>query len=134
MIPFGAVFSGLAFGVGPSLGHFYSDNWRHGWITLSIRTVLVAGFATAAIGWFVGSLCDDEGVTCSAHPILPTLTILCSSGALFLAIFDIVTAPRAARRANMRRRERPTEVSVVPVVSPDATGRINWGLGLSGTF
>ena len=109
----------LASVVGPSIGHIYAGEY----LTAGLVTRVV-GMAAFALGASVIVNCDDEG--CDTVP--GTLMLVGAGVYLAGAIYDIATAPRAARRWNAKHH-----VWVMPtVVGPTTHATI--GLGFSATF
>ena len=84
--------------VGPSVGHFYAGNIGHGLLTSGLRSVVLAGGTVAALA-ICWDYCDDSEETAA-------IAILVGSAALTLgsAVYDIATAPGAARKYNEKKR------------------------------
>ncbi len=92
--------------VGPSAGHFYADNRRHAISTLLIRSALGLGGFVANFGAvFCDMYCPEKTSALWAG------TVTLYTGALALAIYSIATAPRSARRANIRQEKATWNIS-----------------------
>ncbi len=81
--------------LGPALGHFYAGNDHQAWVGIGIRTGAIAG----AMLLIMGAALDGSKstpATIDRYLYGATAVILGS------AIYDIATAPAAARRANER--------------------------------
>ena len=152
----GATIAGLAFLVGPSLGHFYVRNNLQGSLTLVFRTLLSGGataffFGAALVTAFSGpcsgfGLCEGDSVEeeenqgddgGSAFGGYLAGGIITAAGALTLAIVDLATVQRAAQRANEKAAaEKETDakisgVAFAPLVVPGPNGTTTTGLAFS---
>jgi len=119
---------GLTFG--PSVGHFYAGNVGRG-----------IGMGFARLGVFAGGF--GLGVLSLASAFggsegAAVAFLVCSIGAgltgVGLAIWDIATAPGAARRANKRILQRTAGLTLGPLVTDAAAGKRGYGLALGGRF
>ncbi|MCP4606200.1 MAG: hypothetical protein GY847_37765 [Proteobacteria bacterium] len=133
-----------AISVGPSVGHFYCGNKRHGWLTFTGRLVsikLAELFFILGAVVREGPLClfdcpepDDDYV--GSSNLLYSLAALSSISAVVLVVYDFATAKRSVRRANDKLKEKNTKAKVLllPSVFPGENDRKNYGLMLLGTF
>jgi hypothetical protein len=107
--------------LGPSLGHYYAGDMQHGVATTFGR---LAGGGLVFFG-----LVLDRGF-CSTGDCrggIGTAATVAGAGLfVYSTVYDIVDAPRAARRFNDR-------VQVMPTVLPTATGAAP-GVFIGGTF
>jgi hypothetical protein len=116
--------------VGPSLGHFYAGNNRQALIGIGIRTVGAGG----ALGALLSIPSDPEEPERGPVPAPGSdedtvrTAVALGSALVWLgsAVYDIATAPGAARAYNASR-----QVAVAPTVGPDGE-RV--GLALHVTF
>jgi hypothetical protein len=99
--------AGLA--LGPSLGHVYAGEYFTGGLALR-----AAGMTAGILGIGEAARCGEED--CSRAGAVTALVL---GGAAFAAgiLWDVATAPRAARRWNERRG-----ISIAPVVTDDGAG------------
>jgi hypothetical protein len=127
----GIVVAGLGISFGASAGHFYTRETRHGWVSATGRLVaftlggLLFFQAYAAMSVEYPRISEDDARAEAA------IGLALVAAGLALAVYDVVDAPRAARRANARNGiER---LSLAPFVAGDgpALGR---GLALQGRF
>jgi len=134
----GVLIASAAFVVGPSTGHIYSGEGGHA-VRFSLYRAGLGGLGVGAIaaGIGIGVGCamggimgggDESSDDCddAAGPLVVVGGIL-SAGALSLAVYDIIDAPRSARR--MRARN-VTTVSLGPMVTP----RGDYMVGVAGRF
>ncbi len=140
LFAFGAFTGAFFLVVGPSTGHFYADNKLQAWIGISLRTVLISA---AVYGTFVsfakmlgGSECDnDPRIECSERHdrmavFWPVFAASTAATALGLALFDIFTAKRAARKANEKACEG-LNVMFVPTIVPEKGDGTRLGLSVT---
>lgn len=86
---------------GPSAGHFYTANDRQAWTGLAIRggglVVAFVGAAIAISNWnlFNPESNDDEGEAVGFTMTLVGVSVIMADG-----VYDLLTAPRSARRYN----------------------------------
>ena len=117
----------LGLGAGPSAGHFYAGEWRHGLLFTGLRiATFVAGVALT--GTYPGATAGPGDIA------LASLGSVCGATAVGLTIYDIWDSARAARRYNARARARAAagiSASVVPQLDPQ---RRSGGLALVGAF
>ncbi|MCP4605747.1 MAG: hypothetical protein GY847_35370 [Proteobacteria bacterium] len=118
----------LGLGVCPSLGHFYSDNHRHAWIFLGIRTALpLAWLGLTAILWANTNYACVFVVSGITGAIVLTSVIA-------MSIHDLITAPQAARNANKKIKKDKVELSFTPTILSTLTKKKALGLALLGRF
>jgi hypothetical protein len=144
----GLAFVGLITGciflsVGPSGGHFYADNDFQAWLNMSLRFILSGAAVVGMFFSFVNMIgiaeCEVTDKPCGKEYYFhqyfwPGLAIGSIALSIGLAIFDVVTAPRAARRANERWRQEQLKTVLVPTVLSDGQGKGSIGLLLSTSF
>jgi hypothetical protein len=130
----------LGLSVGPSIGHFYSGRVVYG-VGASIGRML--GFA-AASGLFIEAIISEfeehdknygneqYAEKTKGPKYMIAAAFILTAGCLFWAVFDIVTAPRAARRENERRRK--LRVVLAPTVLSDYANRKRTGIAILGQF
>jgi len=127
--------AGLALGLsfGPSIGYAYSGAHFRGW---GMGLLRLAGIGAGAFAIYAGvalSICG-EGEDCSNREDGGGLIVLGAVSLIALAVsavYDIATAPRAARRAN--EQHGLTNLSLVPVPIPGRSST-SPGLALVGQF
>jgi MFS family permease len=113
-----ATAGGLCLWVAPSFGHWYAGTW---WTTgMTLRTAALGGLVVGAALLF--DECVNDEVGCDEG--ISTAVLL---GAAFTFIggivYDVATAPGAARKHNRRLRERAAYGwTLAPVVTPDRAG------------
>lgn len=122
----------LALMIGPSAGHIYAGETGHAVGMSLVRggaaIAFVAGIVKATtaysgsdcIDWCEGSRDSDNGAT-----------LMWVGGLTFVAatVYDIIDAPRAAHRRNLKERQ----YSVAPMIVGSATSRTP-GIGFAGKF
>ncbi|MDD5306728.1 MAG: hypothetical protein PHU25_05340, partial [Deltaproteobacteria bacterium] len=133
---------GVSWFIGPAVGHFYADFDRQGWIGLGIRA---AGLASAGIVWAIASasgkcapresemqyecgLSESWNTAIWYSIIVPPLVLLVSG------IYDMVVAPRSARRANARANAAGLKISAAPIIIRNDGQTTGAGLRVVGTF
>ena len=121
----GLVTLGLGLGLGPSIGYAYAGENLRGWGLGLLRAAAIGVGSAAIIGAGISSSCDECTESSSASEA-ETLGVVLITAALVSAVYDVVTAPNAARRANTRHGL--TNLSLVPVPIP---GRASTSPGLS---
>jgi hypothetical protein len=121
----GLVTLGLGASVGPSLGQFYVGNVGRGLLMSTARGALATGSYFMIL---VGALHGFEGGRPSEGLIAGGAIL--AAGAFALALWDIIDAPYAARRANARRGL----LAIAPIVGRDQAGGTLGGLAVSGRF
>jgi hypothetical protein len=145
MFGLGAGVAVLAIAVGPSLGHLYVRNYKQVAWCLTLRAIFAIAtpffvWGTAVSGAVVSA---DEGNNPGAsarEDAFLALAAVSLFAAGTLAIVDIATAPRAARRANekaLEKRESEQKISaaaVAPFVAPGQDGATTAGLAFSMRF
>lgn len=116
--------AGLGMWLAPSFGHWYvGDGWTTG------LTYRMAGGAAVAAGaiWVVSQCVSHDGGGGSGDDCgTGGFALMIGGGAAFFGgmIYDIATAPGAARRHNERQRQRATQYqySVTPTIGGDRVG------------
>lgn len=98
--------------LGPSVGHFYVGGSRQFAIERSMLLVFVLGVAASELHF------DDDPSGSGSSNIPAILGFAAVGGSIALAVYDIVNAPRAARRA----QERRAKVTFAPVFAPNMLG------------
>jgi hypothetical protein len=129
--------AGLALGLsfGPSIGYAYSGAHFRGW---GIGLLRLAGIGVGAFAIFaaaMSSICDEDNNlgSCSNRDgsgwvLLGAVSL---TAVVVSAVYDIATAPRAARRAN--EQHGLTNLSLVPMAIPGRSST-SPGLALVGQF
>ena len=107
--PVGTVVLGLGVAFGPSIGHFYIEQWRHALGFAALRL----GLAAAAGVCIFSGLEREPG---TKRSLLISGGAVAGAGALALAIYDIVVVERHAREAN---RAAAAAVALVPGITAD---------------
>jgi hypothetical protein len=130
--------AGLALGLsfGPTIGYAYSGEQLRGWGVGALRLVGVGvGSAAMFVALLSSALCDDNQASgCSRSGDASAWALL---GAISLtavavsAVYDIATAPRAARRANEQHGLTNLSLVPVPIAGRSSTSA---GLALVGQF
>jgi hypothetical protein len=142
MIGIGWSITGLAFIIGPSLGHFFVKNNKQAVLGLVLRTVFSvaapllfnAGFWT---GWSAGMSGEGGSGAVAAFFVFGALS---SAVGLAWAIIDLATIPRAVQRANekaLERKEAEQKISGIafaPMLAPGPYGSTTTGLAFSMRF
>lgn len=125
----GALLIGAGALIGPSLGHFYANEWGRGLATVGLRALgALGGFGLTGLGFvFAFGQMPAAGVACLVGAAALGLTTL------GLAIYDFVDAADAARRYNRKQRVR-RRLAIAPTLSKTASGRQRYGVALTGTF
>lgn len=121
-------FALLALGatLGPSAGHIYAGEYVHGALTAGIRVAAATGgFLSLAVGAIEGLGAGGPNYG------LMVLGVGLIGGAGVLALYDLVDAGFAARRANEQRK---ASLRAAPVIARDPQGRTQYGLALAGRF
>ena len=128
--------AGLSFGLsfGPSIGYAYSGEHFRGWGMGLLRLV---GVGVGSVAIFFGAI-SGSGAFCSDYCNrsgdgggLIVLGAVSLTAVVVSAVYDIATAPRAARRAN--EQHGLTNVSLVPMAIPGRSST-SPGLALVGQF
>ena len=126
----GLVSMGLGVGLGPTIGYAYAGENLRGW---GMGLLRVAGFGVGSAAIFsaaISSSCDDCTHS-SSESEEEMLGVVLIGAALVSAVYDVVTAPNAARRANARHGL--TNLSLAPMAIP-ARASTSPGLSLIGQF
>jgi hypothetical protein len=110
----------LAFG--PSAGHFYAGETGHGLIVSGLRAGSIVLF-DYGLGSSLGCAIDRSENTCGDREAIAALVGL--GGVVGLTAYDLIDAPRAARR----EAARAGGVTIAPMIDRHATG-----LALVGRF
>jgi hypothetical protein len=123
---------GLSFG--PTIGYAYSGEQLRGWGVGALRLAgLGVGFA-AMIPAVASGLCDVGDAGCSRSGdagAWAMLGVVSLTAVVVSAVYDIVTAPGAARRANERHGLTNLSLVPVPIAGRSSTSA---GLALVGQF
>jgi len=127
--PWGLLFGGVLVlaggGVGPSAGHIYAGDTTRAIVMSSIRGALIStGVATGVFG----VMRSTEHL--SKINALTVTSLVCFGAAGALAIWDVVDAPFAAKRAN---RRRSLALYPLPLLGSHE-GAATAGLAVAGTF
>ena len=121
---------GLGLSLGPSIGYAYAGENLRGWGLGLLRAAAVGVGSVAIFVAGIDSSCDDCTQSSSASEA-ETLGVVLITAALVSAVYDVVTAPNAARRANARLGL--TNLSLAPMAIP-ARASTSPGLALVGQF
>jgi hypothetical protein len=121
----GLVILGLGLSLGPSIGYAYAGENLRGWGLGLLRAAAIGVGSAAIIAAAISSSCDDCTQSSNASEE-ETLGVVLITAALVSAVYDVATAPNAARRANTRHGL--TNLSLAPVAIP---GRASTSPGLS---
>jgi hypothetical protein len=129
-----AMATGLVVGaVGPSAGHLYAGEVGHALLSTTARA---AGGVMMVTGVFMADpidLCFGPADSCPEEEGDDTGWLIAAAGVALVAgttVYDLVDAPRAARRANRRAAARAV---VVPTAVRAADG-LAPGMAFAGTF
>ena len=129
----GVLLGAVALIVAPSLGHFYAGETGHGvWMSVGRGALAFLAVGSLAVGAFQ---CFDLGLGERSEPCEPSsvpfvLAAVFATGAVGMAVYDIVDAPDAARRTQERSRKRTTNFSLAPAIHPGGGA----GLVMATTF
>lgn len=125
----------LSVGIGPAIGHAYAGEWGHAALTSLGRLALGGGGYTLFVIGLVVEALSGEGESTPRHSsagiAMMASGVALGLGAAALAIYDIVDAPGAARRAN---RRRPAALAVAPLVGPTSDGGMQYGVAVAMRF
>jgi hypothetical protein len=120
--------TGLAFG--PASGHLFAGAYSHAVATSLLRgSVLVLGTFVVAMSTIRSSDCQGSQCDASVPGVVSGGTLLASAFAL--AVYDLIDAPRSARRANAQHGL--PSLALLPSVRA-ANGIPRQGLDLVGRF
>jgi hypothetical protein len=120
----------LGISFGPAIGYSYAGEQLRGWGIGLLRLAGFAGGSIAIFAWAMESNCDECRAPSSGSE-WETVGLLLFGAVAASAIYDIATAPNAARRSNARHGL--TNVALVPVVVPGGVATSH-GLALAGKF
>jgi hypothetical protein len=129
--------AGLALGLsfGPSIGYAYFGAHFRGWGMGLLRLAGIGVGSAAIIAAVDSAMCKNEDGYASCNKGDASGWVLLGAVSLFAvvvsAVYDIATAPRAARRAN--EQHGLTNLSLVPVPIPGRSST-SPGLALVGQF
>ncbi|MGO9666160.1 MAG: hypothetical protein ACLP66_23030 [Polyangia bacterium] len=126
----GLVTLGLGLSLGPSIGYAYAGEQLRGWGLGLLRAAAIGVGSAAIIGAGISSSCD-ECTHSSSESEAEALGVVLITAALVSAVYDVATAPNAARRANTRHGL--TNLSLAPMAIPGRTST-SPGLSLIGQF
>jgi len=118
----GAALLGASLLAGPSAGHWYAGQGARAW---GLTTARLGAYAMA-VGTLLPSLFFG-----GFQFVLPLVSMPFLGFAIALTIIDMVDAPKAARRANRRRRKMLLQVAPTVMRLDD---QVAPGLALSGRF
>jgi hypothetical protein len=121
----GLVTLGLGLSFGPTIGYAYAGENLRGWGLGLLRLVGIGVGSAVIFSALISSSCDECSHSSSEDDAM-VLGVVLIGAALVSAVYDVVTAPNAARRANARHGL--TNLSLVPVAIP---GRASTSPGLS---
>ncbi len=124
----GAAGVGLGLSFGPSIGYAYSGEHFRGWGMGFLRLLGVGGVVLGSVGAYASAWSSNSGGITSAWVLLGAVSLI---AVVVSAVYDIATAPRAARRAN--EQHGLTNLSLVPVPIPGRSST-SPGLALVGQF
>lgn len=96
---------------GPSVGHFYANQWGRGCIGIGSR-ILVGG-ATTLLLWSAG--------TGEAYSAMPVIGWIGCGATLGLILWDIATVPHSVRRHNIAV-EKSTKLNLLPIMGNQRCG------------
>jgi hypothetical protein len=132
MLTIGASICGLAFVIGPSLGHFHVHNHRQAALGLALRTVFSAAAPVFfALSFGAGFNAMGGGGSGGEEVFLIFGTIF-SAASVISAIIDVTTIPRAVQRANEKAaEEKISAVALAPMLAPGPNGSTTIGLTFS---
>jgi hypothetical protein len=122
---------GLGLSLGPSMGHVYSGEHLYGWGMGFLRLVGSGIGAYAILIAGLESSCPDFPCNTSRQSKAEAVAVVALTGVVVSAAYDIVTAPRAARRANAKHGL--TNLGLVPTPIAGRTSTTP-GLSLVGQF
>lgn len=120
---------GLGLSFGPSIGYAYSGEHFRGWGMGLLRLVGVGVGSTAILAAVLAGMCENSdcsGAGSGHESDWVVLAVVSFTPVLISAVYDIATAPSAARRANARHGL--SNLGLVPVAIP---GRASASPGLS---
>jgi hypothetical protein len=126
----GTAVLGLGLSLGPSIGHAYSGEHLYGW-GMGFSRLVGSGIGAYAI--FIAafrSSCPDY-CNPSRQDNAEAVAVVVLTAVAVSAVYDIATAPRAARRAN--EQHGLTNLSLVPMAIPGRSST-SPGLALVGQF
>jgi hypothetical protein len=121
---------GLGISFGPAIGYSYAGEPLRGW---GIGLLRLAGFGVGSLVFIASALassCDECQATSSTNNE-GTIGLLLVGAVAASALYDIVTAPNAARRTNASHGL--SNVALIPVVVPGGVATSH-GLALAGRF
>jgi hypothetical protein len=122
----GGTVIGLGVSFGPSIGYAYSDEQLRGWGMGGVR--LAGGLLGLAVVYSGLVVAEDTSKNDPGEQVLGA----CILGAVVVsAIYDIATAPNAARRTNAKRGL--TSLGLAPISIPGRSGT-DPGMALVGRF
>ena len=135
MLTTGASICGLAFVVGPSLGHFYVHNRKQAAWGLVLRTVFSAAAPVFFALSFGAGFSAMGGEGSGGEEVFFIFGTIFSAASVISAILDLATIPRAVQRANEKDAENKISgVAFAPLVAPGPNGSTTAGLAFSMRF
>ncbi|MDD5308388.1 MAG: hypothetical protein PHU25_13790 [Deltaproteobacteria bacterium] len=132
----GVALIGASWLIGPAAGHFYSDFDREGWIGIILRggTAATVGVAYGLTYAYYDAVTDEESrlewsVAALLYSVIVPPLVAAISG-----IYDMVVAPRSARRANARSNASASQLSVAPMIVRNEGQLTGGGLSVGVAF
>jgi len=120
---------GLGLSFGPSIGYAYAgEPWR-AWGLGSLRAFSFALGSLFLFGVAMNRGCDGCNEDSNGDMELAGYTLIGAS--LMSAVYDVMTAPKAAERANARHGLTNISLLPAPIAGPKSVGP---GLALGGLF
>jgi hypothetical protein len=127
----GLVMLGVGLTVLPSAGHFYAGEVKHGVLTTASRLVCLGIGGLLVLSAYTSRAVEYPRITENEAWTQAGIGFAFVAGTIALSIYDIVDAPRAARRANARYGL--TNLSLAPVLSHGGPAS-SQGLAVRGRF
>jgi len=130
LVVLGATSVVLGTALGPSVGLIYADEYARAWGHGVLRLLGIGLFAAGTVAYMRDNLCEycTGSASSSALLILGFGTALATVAS---SIYDIATAPHAARRENERRGS--SALAIVPAMTVSAS-QATKGLAVAGRF
>jgi hypothetical protein len=128
----GSIIGILGLIIGPSIGHSYLKNYNQAILTSMARSalfLLAGGMLIALVERnVVGEIDDETDVT------LIVISCSAAAGILALDLYDFLTIPSAARKANEELKNRRVSLTFAPIITTRGDSRSVIGLGVVGKF
>lgn len=96
------VITGIGLGIAPSAGHFYASERRRGLVTAGLRLGLLTVASIVIIDAWASRAVEYPRMSAGDAQVQLALGLTFVAASVGVAIYDIVDAPRAARRQNAR--------------------------------